>query len=40
MSTGNLPGGKGRPAHETDNLTDMCELIAYKMWEPRHLTNL
>jgi hypothetical protein len=27
MSTRNLPGGKGRPARETDNLTAICELI-------------
>jgi hypothetical protein len=25
MSTRNLPGGKGRPAREADNLTDICE---------------
>jgi hypothetical protein len=25
MSTRNLPGGKGRPAHKTDNLTAICE---------------
>jgi hypothetical protein len=25
MSTGNLPGGKGRPACEADNLTAICE---------------
>jgi hypothetical protein len=27
MSTRNLPGGKGRPAHKTDNLTAICEPI-------------
>jgi hypothetical protein len=27
MSTRNLPGGKGRPAHEADNLTSICEPI-------------
>jgi hypothetical protein len=27
MSTTNLPGGKGRPALKTDNLTAICELI-------------
>jgi hypothetical protein len=37
MSTGNLPGGKGRQA---DNLTAMCEPIVQKMWEPRRLTVL
>jgi hypothetical protein len=30
MSTRNLPGGKGRPARKADNLTKMCEPIAYK----------
>jgi hypothetical protein len=27
MSTGNLPGGKGRPARKADNHTPICELI-------------
>jgi hypothetical protein len=27
MSTGNLPGGDGRPARKVDNLTAMCEPI-------------
>jgi hypothetical protein len=27
MSTRNLPGGKGRPAREFDNLTAICETI-------------
>jgi hypothetical protein len=27
MSTRNLPGGKGRPAREADNLTGICEPI-------------
>jgi hypothetical protein len=27
MSTRNLPGGKGRPAREADNLTAICESI-------------
>jgi hypothetical protein len=26
-STRNLPGGKGRPAPKTDNLTAICEQI-------------
>jgi hypothetical protein len=26
MSTGNLPGGKGRPAQKADNLNTICEL--------------
>jgi hypothetical protein len=40
MSTRNLPGGKGRPASEADNLIAICEPIVYKMWEPRRLTTL
>jgi hypothetical protein len=27
MSTGNLSGGKGQPAHKADNLTTICEQI-------------
>jgi hypothetical protein len=27
MSTSNLPGGKGRPAHKANNLTAIYELI-------------
>jgi hypothetical protein len=27
MSTTNLPGAKGRPAHKADNLTAICEPI-------------
>jgi hypothetical protein len=27
MSTRNIPGGKGRPAHKADNLTAICEPI-------------
>jgi hypothetical protein len=40
MSTRNLPAVKGWPARKTDNLTDICEPIVYKMWEPRRLTTL
>jgi hypothetical protein len=40
MSTRNLPGGKGRPAHKTDNFTAIYEPIVYKMWEPRRLRTL
>jgi hypothetical protein len=25
MNNRDLPGGKGRPAHGADNLTDICE---------------
>jgi hypothetical protein len=35
MSTRNIPGGKGRPARKSDNLTAICEPIVYKMLEPR-----
>jgi hypothetical protein len=31
MSTRNLPGGKGRPARKTDNITAICEPIVYDM---------
>jgi hypothetical protein len=27
MSIRGLPGGKGRPAREADNITAICELI-------------
>jgi hypothetical protein len=40
MSTSNLPRGKERPARKADNLTAICELTVWKMWEPRHLTTL
>jgi hypothetical protein len=40
MNTGNLPGGKGRPARGADNRTAICEPIVWKMREPRHLTSL
>jgi hypothetical protein len=40
MSTRNLPGCKGRPAHKADNLTAICEPIVYKIWEPRRYTTL
>jgi hypothetical protein len=40
MSTRNHPGGKGRWAHNVDNLTAICEPIVQKMWEPRRLTTL
>jgi hypothetical protein len=40
MSVRNLPGGKGQPARKADNLTDICEPIVQKMWEPRRLTTL
>jgi hypothetical protein len=40
MSTRNFPEGKERPARGADNLTAICELIVWKMWEPRRLTNL
>jgi hypothetical protein len=40
MSTRNLPGGKGRSARKTDNLTAIYEPIVYKLQEPRNLTTL
>jgi hypothetical protein len=40
MNTRNLPGGKGWPACEADNVTTICEPIVYKMWELRPLTTL
>jgi hypothetical protein len=27
MTTRNLPGGKGWPAHKAENLTAICELV-------------
>jgi hypothetical protein len=38
MSIRDLPGDKERPARKADSLTAICELIVYKMWEPRRLT--
>jgi hypothetical protein len=32
MSTRNLPGGKGRPAHKAANLTAICEPIFYRKY--------
>jgi hypothetical protein len=40
ISPRNLPGGKEPPALKADNLTDICDPIVLKMWEPRRLTNL
>jgi hypothetical protein len=40
MSIRDLPGGKGLPARKADNITAICELIVYKMWEPRTLITL
>jgi hypothetical protein len=40
MSTRNLPGDKGRPTREADNLATIRKWIVYKMWEPRRLTIL
>jgi hypothetical protein len=33
-------GGIGWPALKADNLTAICELIVYEMWNPRRLTTL
>jgi hypothetical protein len=35
MSTRNIPVGKGWPALEADIFTAFCELIFYKIREPR-----
>jgi hypothetical protein len=40
MSTKNVSVGEARPARMADNLTDICEPIVQKMWDPRHLTKL
>jgi hypothetical protein len=40
MTTRNVPGCKGRPALNTDNLTPSCKKIVYRMCEPRRLTSL
>jgi hypothetical protein len=32
MSTRNLPGGKGCPAHEADNLTASLDVIPTTLW--------
>jgi hypothetical protein len=40
MRTRNLPGGKGQPAREVENLTAICEPIVGTMQEPRPLTTL
>jgi hypothetical protein len=40
VSTRNLPGGKGQPAHKADSLTAICEPTVWKMWEPWHFTTL
>jgi hypothetical protein len=40
MSTRNLPVGKGRPARKADNLTAICEPIAWKIREPQCLTTV
>jgi hypothetical protein len=40
MSTRNLPGGKGRPAHEADTSQPSVSRLSRKMWEPRRLTAL
>jgi hypothetical protein len=33
-------GGKGRAVHKADNLTAICEPIAYKMWELGRLISV
>jgi hypothetical protein len=33
-------GSKARPVCEADNLTAICELIVYAVWDLQHLTPL
>jgi hypothetical protein len=40
MRIRNLPGGKGWPAREADNLTAICEPTVWKIWDPGRLTTL
>jgi hypothetical protein len=40
MSTRNLSVGKERPERKTDNPTTICDVIIYKMWDPRRLVIL
>jgi hypothetical protein len=40
MSIRNHPGGKGQPERKADNLTDICDPIVRKMWEPMGLHGL
>jgi hypothetical protein len=40
MSMRNIRGGKEQPVHKADNLTSICELIVWKVWEPQSLTTL
>jgi hypothetical protein len=35
-----LPGNMGRQAHKADNVTAICNLIVYTMWQARCLTTL
>jgi hypothetical protein len=39
-NTRNLPGIEGRPARKADNLTAICEPIAYKVLTPWPVTHL
>jgi hypothetical protein len=34
MSTRNLTRSKGQRASKVDNITAICELIVYKIWDP------
>jgi hypothetical protein len=40
MSPKNLPGGKGWPARNADNLTVIWEYCLEKIWESRRFTTL
>jgi hypothetical protein len=37
--TRNIPEGIGRPERKAHNLTAICDLTVWKMWEPRRLTT-
>jgi hypothetical protein len=30
-------GSRAQPVHKADNLTAICELTVYTMWDPQHL---
>jgi hypothetical protein len=36
----NLAGGKARPARKANNLTVICEVIVYIIWDPVDFHNL
>jgi hypothetical protein len=40
ISTRNILRCRGQPACKSDNITAICELAVWKMWEPRRLRTL